>query len=65
MSVAVDHDEAADGLAHPARRLAAATLLLMINMTVLEGTMINIALPIIARNFAITPSLSIWMFNAY
>ncbi len=36
-----------------------------IGMSVLDGNIVNVALPTIARNFAIEPASSIWIVNAF
>ncbi len=46
-------------------RLAVLTVGLALTMAVLDGSIANIALPSIARDFAIAPAESIWVVNAY
>ena len=63
MTVAtLDHD---DGLPTPRRYFAIAGILMAIIMAVLDGAIVNIALPTIAEEFDITASKSVWVVNAY
>ena len=55
----------ADGLPTPRRYWAVAVIILAIVMSVLDSTIVNVALPSIARDFAATPAASIWVVNAY
>ena len=54
-----------DGLAVPRRYWAIAAILLAISMSVLDGTIANIALPSIAHGFRVTGAASVWVINAY
>ena len=54
-----------DGLPNPARRWAVASIALAIGMTVLDTSIANVALPVIARDFGARPAESIWIVNAY
>src|SRR5262245_41590633 len=54
-----------DGLPIPRRYWAIAVIILAIAMSVLDSTIVNIALPSIARDFAASPAASIWVVNAY
>ncbi len=54
-----------DGLPVPRRYWAIAAILLAIAMSVLDSTIVNVALPSIARNFGSTSAASIWVINAY
>lgn len=56
---------ATDGLATPQRHWAMLTLVLSIAMAVLDGTIVNVALPTIAQELEASPSASIWIVNAY
>src|SRR5882762_4531500 len=56
---------ATDGLPLPRRYWAIAAIALAIAMSVLDSTIVNIALPSIARDFGATPAASIWVVNAY
>lgn len=55
----------ADGLPVPRRYWAIAAILLSISMSVLDGTIANIALPSIAHSFQATKAASVWVINAY
>jgi MFS transporter, DHA2 family, multidrug resistance protein len=54
-----------DGLATPARYWAVASVGLALFMTVLDSSIANVALPVIARDFGAPPAESIWIVNAY
>jgi DHA2 family multidrug resistance protein-like MFS transporter len=54
-----------DGLDMPRRYWAIASVALAIAMTVLDSSIANVALPVIARNFGAKPAESIWIVNAY
>src|SRR5256886_3061802 len=54
-----------EGLPLPRRYWAIAAILLAIAMSVLDSTIVNIALPSIARDFGATSAASIWVVNAY
>src|ERR1700716_4053607 len=54
-----------DGLPLPRRYWAIAAIVLAIAMSVLDSTIVNIALPSIARDFGATSAASIWVVNAY
>jgi MFS transporter, DHA2 family, multidrug resistance protein len=54
-----------DGLPPPRRYWAIAAIILALAMSVLDSTIVNIALPSITRDFAVTPAASIWVVNAY
>src|SRR5882762_255518 len=54
-----------DGLPVPRRYWAIAAIVLAIAMSVLDSTIVNIALPSIARDFGATSAASIWVINAY
>jgi DHA2 family multidrug resistance protein-like MFS transporter len=53
------------GLPNPERLLAFLTLAMAIAMSVLDGTIVNVALPTIAHDLAISPAASIWIVNAF
>jgi MFS transporter, DHA2 family, multidrug resistance protein len=55
----------ADGLPVPRRYWAIAAIALAITMSVLDSTIVNVALPTIARDFRATSAASIWVINAY
>jgi len=54
-----------DGLPTPARYYAMAVVLLGITMTVLDGTIVNLALPRIAHDLQASAAHSVWVVNAY
>lgn len=55
----------ADGLPVPRRYWAITAIVLAIAMSVLDSTIVNVALPSIAHDFAATSAASIWVVNAY
>ena len=54
-----------DGLPTPQRYHAMAVVILGIAMSVLDGTIVNLALPGIARDLQASAAHSIWVVNAY
>lgn len=54
-----------DGLPTPARYYAMAVIILGLTMSVLDGTIVNLALPRIARDLHASAAHSIWVVNAY
>ena len=54
-----------DGLPQPQRFLAVLTLSIAISMAVLDGTIVNVALPTMAHELSVTPASAIWIINAY
>jgi DHA2 family multidrug resistance protein-like MFS transporter len=54
-----------DGLPPPRRYWAMAVIILAIIMSVLDSTIVNVALPTIARDFNASAAASIWVVNAY
>ncbi len=54
-----------DGLAPPRRYWAMAVIILAIIMSVLDSTIVNVALPTVARDFSASAAASIWVVNAY
>ena len=54
-----------DGLPTPARYYAMVVILLGIAISVLDSTIVNLALPSIARDLHSTPAETIWVVNAY
>ena len=57
--------EVQDGLPNPQRLLAFSTLAMAISMAVLDGTIVTVALPTMARQFAVAPENAIWIVNAF
>lgn len=49
----------------PRRYLAVVAIALALVMSVLDGTIVNVALPTLAREFGTSPSETIWIVNAY
>lgn len=54
-----------DGLPLPRRYWAMAAIALAIMMSVLDSTIVNVALPTVARDFRASSAASIWVVNAY
>ena len=54
-----------DGLPNPQRLLAFATLAMATAMAVLDGAIVNVALPTIARDLSIPNAESVWIVNAF
>jgi DHA2 family multidrug resistance protein-like MFS transporter len=54
-----------DGLPTPARYHAMAAIILGIVLAVLDGTIVNLALPGIARDLNATAAEAVWVVNAY
>ena len=54
-----------DGLPTPRRYLAMLAIAIGIAMAVLDGTVVNVALPSIARELGASPSAAVWVINAY
>lgn len=54
-----------DGLAQPERGWAMLVIILGLIVAVLDGTIVNLALPGIARELQASPSQAIWVVNAY
>jgi len=57
--------EPADGLPNPRRRWAIFCVLLTLSLTVLDTSLVNVALPTIAHDLEVSPSTAIWVVNAY
>ncbi|HTV80056.1 MAG TPA: MFS transporter [Steroidobacteraceae bacterium] len=55
----------ADGLPVPRRYWAIATIILALTMSVLDSTIVNVALPSLAHDFHTTDAASVWVVNAY
>ncbi len=55
----------AEGLPPGRRALSATAIGAAIAVTVLDASMVNIALPEVARSLALTPAESVWVVNAY
>ncbi len=63
----VSHDPVSipDGLPRPERVRALTTIAIAVSISVLDASIANIALPVIARELHATPAASIWVVNAY
>jgi DHA2 family multidrug resistance protein-like MFS transporter len=61
-AAAVPH---ADGLPVPRRYWAIAAIILAIVMSVLDSTIVNVALPSLAHDFRVSDAASIWVINSY
>jgi MFS transporter, DHA2 family, multidrug resistance protein len=57
--------QAPDGLPVPERYWAMAAIILGIALTVLDSTILNLALPDITRHFGASPAAAVWVINAY
>jgi DHA2 family multidrug resistance protein-like MFS transporter len=55
----------ADGLPVPRRYWAVAATILAITMSVLDSTIVNVALPSLAHDFHTSDAASIWVINSY
>mgnify|MGYP000928108802 CR=1 FL=1 len=55
----------ADGLPQPARNRAMLVIILGITMAVLDGSIVNLALPKITRDLHASAAQAIWVINAY
>lgn len=58
-------DKKWDGLPLPRRYWAILTIAIGIAISVLDGTIANVALPSIAKDLNATPAMSIWIVNSY
>jgi DHA2 family multidrug resistance protein-like MFS transporter len=65
IAVAQSAHAANDGLPQPQRRHAMVVVILGIAVAVLDGTIVNLALPGIARELQADPAHAIWVVNAY
>lgn len=54
-----------DGLPVPRRHFAVLAIAIGIAMAVLDGTVVNVALPSIVAELGVTPSAGVWVINAY
>ena len=54
-----------DGLPQPARMYAMLVIVLGLMVAVLDGSIVNLALPSIAKELQVQPAESIWVVNAY
>jgi MFS transporter, DHA2 family, multidrug resistance protein len=54
-----------DGLPEPQRILAFLAVATALTMAVLDTSLVNVALPIVAQDLAVDPATAIWAVNAY
>jgi DHA2 family multidrug resistance protein-like MFS transporter len=54
----------ADGLPLPQRHIAMAVILLGLVLCVMDSTMMNMALPQVARQWQVDPAQTLWVVNA-
>jgi len=54
-----------DGLPQPQRRYAFMAIAIAMTMAVLDGAIVNVALPTIGQELAISPAETIWIVNAF
>jgi DHA2 family multidrug resistance protein-like MFS transporter len=54
-----------DGLPVPRRYWSIVSILLAIIMSVLDSTIVNVALPTMTRDLHVAPAASVWVVNAY
>jgi DHA2 family multidrug resistance protein-like MFS transporter len=54
-----------DGLPQPLRGLALLTIAFSVAMSVIDSAIVNVALPSISTDLAVTPARAIWVVNAY
>lgn len=54
-----------DGLAPPQRRIAAASLWAAIVLVVLDGSIVNVALPTLAKVFQVSAADTVWIVSSY
>jgi DHA2 family multidrug resistance protein-like MFS transporter len=54
-----------DGLPQPQRRYAFLAIAIAMTMAVLDSAIVNVALPTIGQELAITPAKTVWIVNAF
>jgi DHA2 family multidrug resistance protein-like MFS transporter len=59
------HMPVQDGLPTAARHRAMACIILGITLSVLDGTIVNLALPSMTRDLQASPAQAVWVINAY
>jgi DHA2 family multidrug resistance protein-like MFS transporter len=64
-NVSAPASPAYDGLPTPQRYRAMAAIIFGIALSVLDSSIVNLALPDITRDFGASPSAAIWVVNAY
>lgn len=65
MTPAATEGPAYDGLPQPQRGRAMAVIIVAMIVSVLDGTILNLALPGIARSLNASPAHAVWVVNAY
>ena len=55
----------ADGLPVPRRYWSIAAIIMAVTMSVLDSTIVNVALPSLAHDFHVSNAASVWVVNAY
>jgi MFS transporter, DHA2 family, multidrug resistance protein len=60
-----DRGQAQDGLSHPQRLRAMLVVLIGLAMSVLDGAIANIALPMISAELHTDPASAVWVVNAH
>lgn len=58
-------DDDSAGLREPRRTAAIAAVLAAMVLAVLDASIVNVALPTIARSLQVTPGMSVWVITAY
>ncbi|EIM27892.1 MFS transporter [Microvirga lotononidis] len=54
-----------DGLPNPERLLAFLAIAIALTMAVLDSAIVNVALPVMARELQVDPATTVWAVNAY
>ena len=54
-----------DGLENPQRVFVFLTMAVVITMAVLDGAIVNVALPTISRDLGVSPANAVWIVNSY
>jgi DHA2 family multidrug resistance protein-like MFS transporter len=54
-----------DGLPNPERLLAFLAIAVALTMAVLDSAIVNVALPVLARELQVDPATAVWAVNAY
>jgi len=55
----------ADGLPSPERLFAFLAIAIALTMAVLDSAIVNVALPVLARELQVDPAMTVWAVNAY
>jgi len=62
--VEIPQPQVRDGIAMPERVRAAAVIVLGVTMSALDGTIINLALPMVARDLNTSAAELVWVISA-